>query len=61
MFRVALKATLGKKLRLFSTAFSVMLGVAFLTGTLVFTDTIRRTFNDLFAQVYASTDTYVRS
>lgn len=61
MFRVALKATLGKKLRLFSTAFSVMLGVAFLTGTLVFTDTIRRTFNDLFAQVYVSTDTYVRS
>ena len=61
MFRIALKSALTKKLRLFSTALSVILGVAFLSGTLVFTDTIKRTFNDLFADVFADTDSYVRS
>ena len=61
MWRLALKSTLAKKLRLFSTALSVLLGVAFLAGTLVFTDTLRRTFDDLFADVFAETDSYVRS
>lgn len=61
MFRFALKSTLMKKFRLISTAFSVMLGVAFLAGTLVFTDTIRRTFDDLFANIYENTDSWVRS
>ena len=61
MFKIALKSTLAKKLRLVSTALSVILGVAFLAGTLVFTDTIKRTFDDLFADVFAGTDSYVRS
>ena len=61
MFKLALKSTLAKKRRLFGTALSVMLGVAFLSGTLVFTDTIGRTFDDLFAGIYAQTDTYVRA
>ena len=61
MFRIALRSALAKKLRLFSTALSVILGVAFLSGTLVFTDTIKRTFDDLFADVFAETDSYVRS
>jgi putative ABC transport system permease protein len=61
MFRLALRSALAKKRRLFGTALSVLLGVAFLAGTLVFTDTIRRTFDDLFAGIYAATDTYVRS
>ena len=61
MLRIALKSVLSKKLRLFSTALSIMLGVAFLSGTLVFTDTISRTFDDLFADVFQNTDAYVRS
>ena len=61
MWRVALKSTLARKWRLVSTGMAVMLGIAFLAGTLVFTDTIRRTFDDLFADIYAETDTYVRS
>jgi putative ABC transport system permease protein len=61
MFKLALKSTLAKKRRLFGTALSVMIGVAFLAGTLVFTDTIRRTFDDLFAGIYADTDSYVRA
>src|SRR5918994_1308044 len=61
MVRLALKSALAKKRRLFGTALSVILGVAFLSGTLVFTDTIGRTFDDLFASIYAETDTYVRA
>src|SRR5262245_9124872 len=38
-----------------------MLGVAFLSGTLVLTDTITRTFDDLFADVNRGTDAVVRS
>lgn len=61
MFRLALKSALAKKRRLFGTTLSVLLGVAFLTGTLVFTDTITATFDDLFAGIYAETDTVVRA
>jgi putative ABC transport system permease protein len=61
MFKLAVKSTLAKKRRLFGTALSVVLGIAFLSGTLVFTDTIGRTFDDLFAGIYAETDTYVRA
>jgi hypothetical protein len=32
-----------------------------LAGTFVFTDTIKRTFDNLFADVYRNTDVYVRS
>src|SRR5436190_9159716 len=38
-----------------------MLGVAFMAGTLVFTDTIGATFDDLFANVYKNTDGVVRA
>src|SRR6187200_3617138 len=61
MWRLALKSTLARRWRSISTGFAVMLGIAFLAGTLAFTDTIRRTFDDLFAGVYSGTDTYVRS
>src|SRR4029450_11098476 len=60
VFKIALKSTLARRFRLLSTARSVMLGIAFLAGTLVFTDTIKRTFDDLFADVYQGTDAYVR-
>lgn len=61
MFRLALRSMLSKKRRLIATSLSVMLGVAFLAGTFVFTDTIRRTFDDLFEGIYAETDTVVRA
>lgn len=61
MFRLALRSMAAKKRRLFGTAMSVLLGIAFLAGTSVFTDTIRRTFDDLFAGIYADTDTVVRA
>jgi putative ABC transport system permease protein len=58
---VALKSALFNKRRLFGTGLSIIIGIAFLAGTFVFTDTIRRTFDTLFADVYRNTDAYVRS
>jgi putative ABC transport system permease protein len=43
MFRITLKELAAKKLRLLSTALAVFLGVAFLAGTLVLTDTVMKT------------------
>ena len=54
------KGLLAHKLRLFATALAVTLGVAFIAGTLVLTDTINRTFDNLFGDVYAGTDAVVR-
>lgn len=61
MFRIALKGILARKLRLLLTAFAVVLGTAFLSGSFIFTDTIGRTFDDLFADLNANTDAVVRS
>ena len=41
MFRTAWKGLLGHKSRFVATALAVTLGVAFMAGTLVLTDTIR--------------------
>ena len=61
MFKLSLKNVLARKRRLVLTALSVVIGIAFLAGTFVFTDTIQRTFDDLFADVNKNTDAYVRS
>jgi putative ABC transport system permease protein len=47
--------------RLAGTSLAVVLGVAFLTGTLVLGATLRSNFDDLFAEVNAGTDVVVRS
>ena len=61
MLRTALKNLLAHKLRLLTTALAVTLGVAFMAGTLVLTDTISQTFDNLFADVYKGTDAVVRA
>jgi putative ABC transport system permease protein len=43
------------------TFLAVALGVAFVGGVLVLTDTMNRAFDDLFADVYRNTDAVVRS
>lgn len=60
MFRIALKGARARKGRVLTTAIAVMLGVAFVTGTLVLSDTVLRVFNDLFADVNDGTDAVVR-
>ncbi|HVX17257.1 MAG TPA: FtsX-like permease family protein [Acidimicrobiales bacterium] len=61
MFRTALKDLAHRKLRLVATAVAVVLGVAFVAGTYVLTDTVSRSFDDLFASVDKTTDVVVRS
>ena len=60
MLRTSIKSLLAHKLRLVTTGVAVLLGVAFMSGSLVLTDTIGKTFDDLFADVTAGTDAYVR-
>ena len=61
MFRVIMRGLLARKFRLFATALAVTLGVAFMAGTMVLTDTIGHTFNDLSTGVYKGTDAEVRA
>ncbi len=48
MLRVSFRNMWEHKLRLFLSGAAVVLGVALLAGTLVFTDTLEKTFTDLF-------------
>jgi putative ABC transport system permease protein len=61
MWKVTLKGLLGHKIRFALTAIAVTLGVAFMAGTLVLTDTIKVIFDDLVTSVTKGTDAYVRS
>ena len=61
MWRVTLKGLLGKKLRLVLTSIAVVLGVAFMSGTFVLTDTLGSVFDDLFSQQTEVRDALVRA
>jgi putative ABC transport system permease protein len=61
MFKVAMKGIRARLGRVVTTAIAVMLGVAFVAGTFVLSDTILRVFNDLFADVNEGTDAVVRA
>src|SRR3954470_23223310 len=60
MFRVAAKNLLAHKLRTVALVLTVVLGVSFVAGTYVLTDTITQVFNDIFTDVYSSIDVNVR-
>jgi len=60
MWKVTLKSLAAHKLRLALTALAVVLGVSFMAGTFVLTDTIKHTFDSLFAQTSAGKDAIVR-
>lgn len=60
MLHVTFKSLLARKLRLLLTALAVVLGVAFVSGTLVLGDTLNNTFDKLFATAYSGTDVGVR-
>jgi putative ABC transport system permease protein len=44
MLHASWKSLLGRKLRLFMSAFAIILGVAFVAGSLIFTDTLNKAF-----------------
>jgi putative ABC transport system permease protein len=61
MWNATLKGLLAHKLRLAATALAIVLGVSFVSGTYVLTDTITATFDQLFKQVTEGVDVAVRS
>jgi putative ABC transport system permease protein len=61
MWKVTLKGIWSKKVRFLLTGIAVMLGVAFVSGTFVLTETISNTFNGLFDDIYQHTDAVVRA
>jgi putative ABC transport system permease protein len=61
VLRVALKGLLARKLRTALTGFAVVIGVAFVAGTFVFTDTIDASFEDLFERTQEGVDVSVQS
>jgi len=60
MRRVTLRSLWEHKRRLVSTVVAIVLGVAFMSGTLVFADTIDQVFDDLFADVNDQIDVRVQ-
>ncbi|MET1002012.1 MAG: FtsX-like permease family protein [Acidimicrobiia bacterium] len=60
MWKVTIKGLLAHKLRFVLTGIAVILGIAFLSGTLVLTATIENTFDNLFTEIYEGTDVQVR-
>jgi putative ABC transport system permease protein len=60
VLKLALKGVLAHKLRLAMTALAIVLGVAFVSGTYVFTDSITASFRSLFEGVNSRIDLYVQ-
>lgn len=61
MLRATLRSLLARKLRLMLSGLAVVLGVSFVSGTLVLTDSLSRVFDQLFATVNANTAVTVRA
>jgi putative ABC transport system permease protein len=60
MRKVTLRGLLAHKLRLALTALAIVLGVTFISGTFVLTDTLNATFSNVFTSVYHKVDFQVR-
>src|SRR5437868_13753729 len=56
MLRATFKSLLSRKLRLILSGMAVVLGVMFVSGAFVLTDTLGRSFDGLFATVYSGVD-----
>src|SRR3954451_5547609 len=59
MLRATLKSLLARKLRLSLSMFAVVLSVMFVAGSFVLTDTLTRSFDALFSNIYPYTDVAV--
>src|SRR5687767_109044 len=61
MFKLTISSIRAQKSRFFLTSVAVILGVAFMAGTLVLTDTIQKVNDDLVVGTYEQTDAVVQS
>jgi putative ABC transport system permease protein len=60
MWKATVKGILARKVRLLLTALAVLLGVSFVSGTYVLTDTLDRSFQGLFDEFGSGIDLVVR-
>ena len=60
MTTILVRGLLARKLRLALTALAIVLGVTFVTGTFVLTDTLNRTFDTLIGTAYQHVNLQVR-
>src|SRR5580693_4233919 len=60
MWKATIRGLLAHKLRLALTGLAIVLGVMFVSGTLILTDTLHNTFSGLFSTVYAHVDFEIR-
>jgi putative ABC transport system permease protein len=61
VFRLALRGLSSHKLRASLTALAILLGVAMVAGTLMLSDSVNRSFDDIFAESNAGIDVSVRA
>jgi putative ABC transport system permease protein len=61
MWRATVRGVVARKVRLLLTALSVVLGVTFVCGTYVLTDTLKHSFDSVFAQFASGSDLVVRT
>ena len=59
MYRLTVKNLWAHKVRFLLTGLAVVLGVAFMAGTMVLTDTMNKTFGDLFSAANRGVDVVV--
>ena len=60
MRRITLRSLMARKLRLALTGLAIVLGVTFVTGTLVLGDTLNRTFDNLVGTAYQHVSFQIR-
>jgi putative ABC transport system permease protein len=61
LLRAALRSVLARKVRLILTGISILVGVGFMAGTFVLTDTMTRAFDEVVTTGTSSIDVLVRS
>src|SRR3954454_1830957 len=61
MLRVSLRNLLANKLRLLLTVLAVVVGVTFVSGTFVLSDTMVKAFDELYTGLASGTDVVVKS
>ncbi len=59
MLKVTWRNLVARKLRLLLSAFAIVLGVAFVVGTFILTDTINKGFTTIFTESYKNTSAVI--
>ena len=60
MWKATIRGLFARKVRLALTALAILLGVAFVSATYVLTDSVKRSFEGVFAQSLSGIDLYVQ-